>query len=126
MKKDKIKKRNLPDLHILGDLQDVKNLVSTLNKKKTIGVFKDAEEGSFHLEINGKVQQILKDDITELEKDYRLIFFSFFPSRKKVEPLAEEQPDIQEPEKEEKQDKDMKKEKKEKKSNKGKKKSSKK
>jgi hypothetical protein len=99
MKESKKRKINLPEVHILGDLEDVKNLVAGVNKKKTIVVFQDGEQGSYYLEVDGKIQMILHDDITELEKEYRLIFFSFFPGRKKVEPVAEEQTLTEEAEK---------------------------
>jgi hypothetical protein len=129
MKATKKQKKILPEVHILGDLQDVKNLISGVNKKKTLVIFQDGEQESFYLEIEGKFQQILQTDITLLEKEYRLIFFSFFPGRKKVDPLTEEKPEEQEPEnseiktpkKKEKQKKKVKTEKKVKKVKKGKK-----
>jgi hypothetical protein len=89
MKTVKKQKKVLPEVHILGDLQDVKNLISGLNKKKTLVVFHDGEQDSFYLEIDGKFQQVLQNDFAQLEKEYKLIIFSFFPSRKKVEPIAE-------------------------------------
>jgi len=89
MKTVKKQKRVLPEVHILGDLQDVKNLISSLNKKKTIVVFHDGEQDSFYLEIDGKFQQVLQNEFAQLEKEYKLILFSFFPSRKKVEPIAD-------------------------------------
>jgi hypothetical protein len=90
MKANKKQKKALPEVHILGDLQDVKKLVSGVNKKKTIVVFKDGDEGSIYLEIEGKFQQIQLKDLKYLEKEYKLIYFSFFPSRKKVEPAKVE------------------------------------
>jgi len=105
MKESKKQKKNLPEVHIIGDLQDIKNLVSGVNKKKTIVVFQDGEEGSYYLEIDGKIQMILKDDITELEKEYKLIYFSFFPSRKKTEPVIEEEPASEEQDKNKKKPK---------------------
>ena len=85
-------------MHILGDLEDVKNLVSGVNRKKTIVIFRDGDQEIFYLESEGEFKIILPNDIAYLEKKYRLIFFSFFPSRKKVEELAEEKPVMQEPE----------------------------
>jgi hypothetical protein len=127
MKPAKKQKKVLPEVHILGDLQDVKTLISGLNKKKTIVLFHDGEQDSLYLEIEGKFQQIHHKDIRQLEKEYKLIYFSFFPSRKKIEPLPEEKTEVQEPEtpvvqelekkkkkeKEEKKGKKIKKEKKE-------------
>ena len=104
MKESKKLKTNLPEVHILGDLEDVKNLVAGVNKKKTIVVFQDGEQSSFYLEVDGEIQMILPDDITELEQEYRLIFFSFFPSRKRTEPVIEEKTDPVEPEKHNKKD----------------------
>ena len=92
MKKSKKSKTILPQVHILGDLKDVANLVTAVNKKKAIVLFHDAEQDSFYLEIAGEIQEIRQKDISRLEKDYKLILFSFFPSRKKVEPSVEEIP----------------------------------
>ena len=98
MKPVKKQKKVLPEVHILGDLQDVKTLISGLNKKKTIVLFHDGEQDSLYLEIEGKFQQIHHKDIRQLEKAYKLIYFSFFPSRKKIEPLPEEKTEVHEPE----------------------------
>ena len=97
--------KGLPEVHILGDLKDVKKLISGVNKKKTLVIFQDGDEGSFYLEIEKKFQPILHKDINQLSKEYRLIFFSFFPSRKKVEPINEEQPELIKPEKKVKNEK---------------------
>ena len=105
-------KKTLPEVHILGDLQDVKNLIAGVNKKKSLVIFQDEEQDSFYLEIEGKFQQILQTDITLLEKEYRLIFFSFFPSRKKVEPIIEEPAETIKEEKKEKKVKEKKEKKK--------------
>ena len=110
MKTVKKQKKGPPKVQILGDLQDVKIRISSRNKKKTIVVFHDGEADSFYLEIDGKFQQILQNDFGQLEKEYKLILFSFFPSRKKVEPVTEVMPEEQasetaltgEPEKKEK------------------------
>ena len=97
MKTRKKSKKSLPPVHILGDLQDVKNLVSAVNKKKTIVLFHDGEQDSFYLEFSGEIREIHHKDFSRLEKDYKLIIFSFFPSRKKAEPVVEEEPAKQEP-----------------------------
>ncbi len=104
--------KGLPEVHILGDLKEVKKLISGVNKKKTLVIFQDGDEGSFYLEIEKKFQSILQKDINQLAKDYRLIFFSFFPSRKKVEPIIDDQPELMMPEKKEKREKGKKEEKK--------------
>jgi len=126
MKKSKKSKKSLPQVHILGDLQDVKNLVSAVNKKRTIVLFHDGEQDSFYLEFEGEIREISQKDISRLEKDYKLILFSFFPSLKKVEPLREEgnkageagKPETDKAETEEKKGKTAKNMKKEKKSQK--------
>ncbi len=113
----KIQKLILPEVHILGDLEDVKNLVSGINKKKVILIFQDGDQGLFYLAGKKKIKLIEQKDITKLEKKFQVIFLSFFPSRKKVEPMTEEKIEepVPAPEKEEK------KKKKEKTSEKGKK-----
>ena len=104
--------KGLPEVHILGDLKDVKKLISGVNKKKTLVIFQDGDEGTFYLEIKGKFQPILQKDINQLAKEYRLIFFLFFPSRKKVETIIEELPELIIPQKKEKKEKGKKEEKK--------------
>ena len=99
MKTTKKQKKSLPEVHILGDLQDVKALISGLNKKKTIVVFLDGEQNSLYLEIEGKFQPIHEKDIKQLKKEYKLIYFSFYPSQKKSEPVMEAKPEPQEPDK---------------------------
>jgi hypothetical protein len=98
MKTMKKQKKCLPEVHILGDLQDVKHLITRLNRKKTIVVFHDGEKDSLYLEIEGKFQLIRMKDVKHLEKEYKLIYFSFFPGQKRVVPPAEEQPAVIEPE----------------------------
>jgi len=110
MKTSRKQEKNLPEVHILGDLKDVKNLITCLNKKRTIVIFHDGEQDSFYLEIDGKFQQVLQGEFAQLEKEYKLIVFSFFPSRKKVEPVSDEQAEIQAPEKKAKKEKSAKKE----------------
>ncbi len=93
MKTTKKSKKTLPQVHILGDLKDVKNLIGAVNKKKTIVLFHDAEKDSFYLEIEDKIREIRQKDISHLEKDYRIIWFSFFPSRKKSESVSVPEPE---------------------------------
>jgi hypothetical protein len=132
MKASKKMKQILPEVHILGDLKDLQNLLTMLNKKKTIVIFYDGEQGAFYLEIEGKFELITQNDIGQLEKEYTLVTFSFFPSKKRVEPLMEAKPEVEsaempltgKPEKKEKKEKKkhkVKHEKKEKKDHKGKK-----
>ena len=86
----KTKKLILPEVHILGDLEDVKNLVSGINKKKTILILQDGDQGLFYMVGKKKIKLTEQKDITKLEKKFQVIFLSFFPSRKKVEPVTEE------------------------------------
>lgn len=98
MKTKKKEKMVFPEVHILGDLQDVKRLIKGLNRKKTIVIFQDGEQGSIFLEIEGKFQSIHVKDIKYLEKEYKLIYFSFFPGRKQVESSMDEKPEVTESE----------------------------
>lgn len=86
--------KGLPEVHILGDLKNVKKLVSAVNRKKTLVIFQDGDEGTFYIQVDGKFRTILQKDVNHLAKDYRLIFFSFFPSRKKAESVAEDTPAV--------------------------------
>ncbi|MFZ4520287.1 MAG: hypothetical protein ACOYNC_01200 [Bacteroidales bacterium] len=102
--------KGLPEVHILGDMEDVIKLISGLNKKKTLVIFQDGDDGLFYLEMEGKFQEVVQKDLNHLAKEYRLIFFTFFPSRKKVEPSKEEEPELIKPETKEKKEKVKKKE----------------
>ena len=119
----KTQKVILPEVHILGDLEDVTNLVSGINKKKTILIFQDGDQGLSYLAGKKKIKVIDEKGLSKLEKKFQVIFLSFFPSRKKVEPVIEENPaePVTKPEKEEKKKKKEKKPEKEKKTKKDKK-----
>ena len=108
----KTKKLILPEVHILGDLEDVKILVSGINKKKVILIFQDGDQGLFYLVGKKKNKLIEQKEIAKLEKKFDVIFFSFFPSRKKVETIIEELPELIIPQKKEKKEKGKKEEKK--------------
>jgi hypothetical protein len=101
MKTNKKHKKILPEVHIFGDLQDARKLVTDFSKKKTKVVFRDGDLGKFYSGIKKDVNEILQDEIHKMEKDHRLIFVSFFPGQKKAEPLTEEKTDLHEPEMEE-------------------------
>lgn len=85
----------MPEVHILGDVEDVLALVKGLNKKNVIVVFKNEDQGTFHLEMKGKIEEILPDDITMLEKEFKIVYFSFFPGRKRV--IAQVEPELNAP-----------------------------
>ena len=116
MKATKKQKRALPEVHILGDLEDVKALVERVNKKKTLVIFHDREQEDFYLEIEGEFQEIRQKDIAQLEKKYSLVFFSFFPGRRKPAAAKKKEIAVTEPETEPvaEKEKENKKEKKEK------------
>jgi len=101
MKANKKQKKILPEVHVLGDLEDAKKLFSVISKKKTKVIFKDSEQGTFYSGMKRELKEILPEDIHKLEKDHRLIFVSFFPDQKKAEPPVEEKTGSLEPEKEE-------------------------
>ena len=88
----KTQKLILPEVHIHGDLEDVKNLVSGINKKKTVLIFQDGDQGLFYLVGKKSFQLIEQKGILKLEKKFQVIFLTFFPSRKKVERVTEEKP----------------------------------
>jgi len=88
MKKEK--KMNLPEVHILGDLKDVKNLITSIEKKKSLVIFVNGEQESFYVETDGKIELISQKGIKRLEKKFKLVLFSFFPSRKKIESALNE------------------------------------
>ncbi|MEI7983104.1 MAG: hypothetical protein WCI71_15750 [Bacteroidota bacterium] len=97
MKTRKKLKKILPEVQIIGDLEDVKNLISAVNKKRAVVIFHDGEQGLNYAEIDGEIQVVLQDELLLLETDYRLIFFDFFPGRKRTRPPAEEMPAGDEP-----------------------------
>jgi hypothetical protein len=121
MKASKKQKKSLPEVNVLGDLEDAKKLFLDITKKKTKVVFKDAEQGTFYSGMKRELKEILLEDIHKLEKDHRLIFVSFFPDQKKAEPPVEEKTGSPEPEKEEIKDEESTKDKKVKKDKKNKK-----
>jgi hypothetical protein len=93
MKKQKKPLVTLPEVRILGDLQDIKNLIKAVNKKRSVVVFRDTEQEQHYAEIEGKMQQIPMDLIANLGKEYRFIYFDFSPVRKKTEPAPEPLPE---------------------------------
>jgi hypothetical protein len=110
-------------VHILGDFEDVNNLVSGINKKNVIVIFQDADQGLFYFKGKKKFKLIEQKEMTKLEKKFQFLILSIFPSRKKVEPLTKEKPEVPVaiPEKAEKKEKKEKKPIKEEKPKKGKK-----
>jgi hypothetical protein len=113
MKNRKKVKRTYPEVQVLGDLHDIKKLVKAINKKDTLVIFRNAETVGFHARVENEMVQYAEEDITRLAKDYRIVYFDFYPGRK---PVIAAEPGIRKSQKEieGKQEKKEKKEKKEK------------
>lgn len=84
MKNKKKYKKSLPGVHIQGDLEDVKKLVEVVSKKKSVVIFRNGNDGTCYADIEKIMVEYSKTDITRLEKDFRIIYFDFFPESKPV------------------------------------------
>jgi hypothetical protein len=84
MKKEKKSVAQLPEVQIMGDLEDVSTLLKAISKKRGLVLFRDAEKNISHAEVEGSIQEISEDEIKVLQKDFRFIYFDFFPGKKKV------------------------------------------
>lgn len=93
MKKQKKTVKVLPEVKIFGDIKAIKNLIKFVNKKKSVVVFRDKEQGQHYAEIEDKLQLIPLDLISNLEKEYRFIYFDFFPTHEKAESAPEPLPE---------------------------------
>ncbi len=80
--KKKKQKKSVPAVHILGDLGAVKKLVDIVSKKKSVVIFRHGTEGTCFAEIEKVMVEYTKTDLASLEKDFRIIYFDFFPSKK--------------------------------------------
>ena len=87
MKPNKQPKIDLAEVKINGDLKDIKKLISSIKKKKTLLIFKDVDQGSYYSMIENKIKAIKADDLTRLEKKHQLVTLSFFPGKKKMKPI---------------------------------------
>ncbi|GEM_PF-1099142 len=89
MKNKKKHKKSVPDVHIQGDLEDVKKLVDIVSKKKSVVIFRNGSDGTCYADIEKIMVEYSETDITRLKKDFRIIYFDFFPGNKpvKVEPV---------------------------------------
>ena len=85
MKSKKKLKKSIPEVHIQGDLEDVKKLVNVVSKKKSVVIFRNGNEGTCYAEIEKIMVPYSLRDITRLEKDFRIIYFDFFPLNKPVQ-----------------------------------------
>ena len=83
MSSEKKEKRIVADVHVLGDLKDVAKLVDLVNRKKTLVIFRNGEDGSLYAEVDRSIIQYAAEDVEKLKKNYRIIYFDFFPSQKK-------------------------------------------
>ncbi len=82
MKNKKKHKKSVPDVHIQGDLEDVKKLVEIVSKKKSVVIFRNGNDGTCYADIEKIMVEYSKTDLTRLEKDFRIIYFDFFPVKK--------------------------------------------
>lgn len=80
--KKKKQKKSVPAVHILGDLGAVKNLVEIVSKKKSVVIFRHGTTGTCYADIEKVMVEYTKTDIAVLEKDFRVIYFDFFPVEK--------------------------------------------
>ena len=88
----KKQKKTTPKVQILGDLEDVKKLVDLVNKKKSIVLFRNSDDGICYADIERIMVEYTTTDIKRLEKDFRIIYFDFLPEKKTIKPVAEEKP----------------------------------
>jgi len=82
MKNKKKHNKSVPDVHIQGDLEDVKKLVEVVSKKKSVVIFRNGNDGTCYADIEKIMVEYSKTDLTRLEKDFRIIYFDFFPVKK--------------------------------------------
>jgi len=92
MKNKKKHNKSVPDVHIQGDLEDVKKLVEVVSKKKSVVIFRNGDDGTCYADIEKIMVEYSKTDITRLEKDFRIIYFDFFPVKKSAIPEPVKKP----------------------------------
>ena len=94
MKNKKKQKKSVPEVHIQGDLEDVKKLVEVVSKKKSVVIFRNGNNGTCYADIEKIMVEYSKTDLTRLEKDFRIIYFDFFPVNKteNLEPVEKPVP----------------------------------
>ena len=85
MSSEKKEKKSVADVHVLGDLKDVAKLVDLVNRKKTLVIFRNGEDGSLYAEVDRSIIRYASEDVDKLKKNYRIVYFDFFPSQKKTE-----------------------------------------
>ena len=90
--KKKKQKKSVPAVHILGDLGDVKKLVEIVSKKKSVVIFRHGTAGTCYADIEKVMVEYTKTDIAVLEKDFRVIYFDFFPVAKGEKPVPVKRP----------------------------------
>jgi len=103
MKTSKKHKKTVPAVHIQGDLDDVKKLVEVVSKKKSVVVFRNSTNDTCYVDIEKNMVEYTKTDVARLEKDFRVIYFDFFPKKKSVKtesvikPVAAKSPAVKKP-----------------------------
>lgn len=80
MKSKNKTKEQLPQVQIRGNLKDVRKLIKQVNKKRSVVIFRDAENDLLFVEYDKKIIELSAKDISALENKHRLIYFDFFPS----------------------------------------------
>ena len=111
MSSEKKEKKMIAEVHVLGDLKDVAKLVDLVNRKKTLVIFRNGEDGALYAEVERSIIRYSYEDVAKFKKEYKIIYFDFFPSQKKTEVAKEK---VEKPEGEKNKEKKEKKGKKEK------------
>ena len=85
-------KKAVPEVHIQGDLEAVKKLVEVVSKKKSVVIFRNGNDGTCYADIEKIMVEYTKTDIARLEKEFRIIYFDFFPVKKSEKPEPVKKP----------------------------------
>ncbi len=86
----------IPDVHVRGNLQDARNFISFLGKKKSMIILKEEGNETYFSQKKRKIKQIGQEEIDILQKDHKLIFVSFLPDQKPEESIAAEVKEVRE------------------------------
>jgi hypothetical protein len=92
MKDKKKHKKAVPKVHVFGDLEDVKKLVEVVSKKKSVVIFRNGDNGTCYADVEKVMVEYTKTDIVRLEKDFRVIYFDFFPEKRSAKPADKKNP----------------------------------
>jgi Mg-chelatase subunit ChlI len=106
MKSKNKTKEQLPQVQIRGNLKDVRKLIKQVNKKRSVVIFRDAENDLLFVEYDKKIIELSAKDISALENKHRLIYFDFFPSAAENQVKGEKKDKKKDKKKEKKQKSD--------------------